>query len=117
MEIANETSAFSDGSKDINTSLHIMAAHLHRYKSELQRVEFILSELLSSKFDTTSAAGEGAAASTSATDRDSLKGEQLISQFNAIVSFADEMERKVQNILTLVSSASSRERSNYRLYR
>lgn len=105
-EIANETSAFSERSKDINTALHIMAAHLHRYRSELQRVDFILTELLSSHFDTQlgtriDPALPGPSASP---ENDRLKVEQLISQLKAITVFAGEMESKIQNILTLVRS-------------
>ncbi|KPM45601.1 hypothetical protein AK830_g984 [Neonectria ditissima] len=99
LEIATQSSAFSDASKDINTALHIMAAHLHRYKSELHRVEFILSEIRSPKF---SPSGTNSAMSTEDGERESLKSEQLMSQLNAIISFADEMERKIQNVLTLL---------------
>lgn len=77
-----------------------MAAHLHRYKSELHRVESILSELRSSKFDTLDATGEDI--SRTVEHQDNLKIEQLISQLASIISFSNELERKVQNILTLV---------------
>lgn len=129
-EIAAQTSAFSDKSKDINTSLHIMAAHLHRYKSELHRVEYLLLELQSTKFDKTAAAASTAAGrlrkesngadfthyNTTATkkgqddyEEEDVKSkiEQLLSQLSAITSFSDELERKVQNILTLVNLSLS----------
>ncbi|KAH6890269.1 hypothetical protein B0T10DRAFT_314938 [Thelonectria olida] len=90
-ETAADTSAFSHESKDINTSLHTMAAHLYRYKSELHRVENILSELRSAKFATIGNAAQ-----------DNLRIEYLMSQLNAIRSFSNELESKVQNILALL---------------
>ncbi|RMJ08928.1 hypothetical protein CDV36_011464 [Fusarium kuroshium] len=60
-----------------------MAAHLHRYKTELQRVDLVLSDLR--KYH-----------------RELQKIEQLASQLAATSSFSDEMERKVQNILALL---------------
>lgn len=77
-----------------------MAAHLHRYKSELHRVEFILQELSSMSSDA-SLPGTDNVKATSDTDRPKVG--QLKSQLSAITSFSDELERKVQNILTLVS--------------
>ncbi|KAK5633904.1 hypothetical protein RRF57_009618 [Xylaria bambusicola] len=100
-EIAAETSAFSNESKDMNTSLHIMAAHLHRYKSELHRVETILSELKSSKFTITDTLDNSTLGETS-DNQGSINIEQLISQLSAILSFSNELERKLQNILTLL---------------
>ncbi|KAF6828946.1 hypothetical protein CMUS01_08378 [Colletotrichum musicola] len=97
-ETAADTSAFSLRSKDINTSLHTMAAHLHRYKSELHRVESILRELQSAKFST----GDKVGNAESNMPQDSLKIDHLMSQLNAIRSFSDELERKVQNILALL---------------
>ncbi|KAF6817729.1 hypothetical protein CPLU01_13504 [Colletotrichum plurivorum] len=97
-ETAADTSAFSLRSKDINTSLHTMAAHLHRYKSELHRVDSILRELQSAKFST----GDEVGNAESNMPQDSLKIDHLMSQLNAIRSFSDELERKVQNILALL---------------
>ncbi|KAK0644679.1 hypothetical protein B0T16DRAFT_199907 [Cercophora newfieldiana] len=103
-EIASETSAFSNRSKDINSSLHLMAAHLHRYKSELQRIDLILTELLSPKFDPSFLVEEGVHPKGLfvAQHSDRLKVENLISQLKAICSFADEIERKIKDILTLL---------------
>ena len=78
-----------------------MAAHLHRYKSELHRVECILSELNSPKFETFDIVGEDTYRRVGE-HQDSLKLEQLMTQLSAIMSFSNELERKVQNILTLV---------------
>ncbi|KAK1999885.1 hypothetical protein LX36DRAFT_459217 [Colletotrichum falcatum] len=97
-ETAADTSAFSLQSKDISTSLHTMAAHLHRYKSELYRVETILCELQSAKFSILDQSGKPNANKP----QDSLRIDHLTSQLNAIKSFTDELERKVQNILALL---------------
>jgi hypothetical protein len=71
-----------------------MAAHLHRYKSELHRVECILSELQSPKFDALdSADGE----KTTEEQQDRLKIEQLMTQLSVIMSFSNELERKIHN--------------------
>ncbi|KAK3385217.1 hypothetical protein B0H63DRAFT_180382 [Podospora didyma] len=101
-EIADETSAFSEVSKDINTALHTMAAHLHRYKSELQRIDLILTELLSFQFDTQQAASDNHVQHVAITEADKLKTERLLSQLHAMVIFVTEMERKIQNILALL---------------
>jgi hypothetical protein len=76
-----------------------MAAHLHRYKSELNRIETVLSELQPPVFD---AAPSTDQRSPSGDNMEGPKVLQLISQLSAIISFSDELERKVQNILTLV---------------
>lgn len=78
-----------------------MAAHLHRYKSELHRVENILLELHLSKFDLSVEGSEGK--TNTANQQDGLKIDQLLAQLGSINGFSDEIERKVQNILTLVS--------------
>ncbi|KEZ44077.1 hypothetical protein SAPIO_CDS3828 [Scedosporium apiospermum] len=115
-EIANETSAFSDGSKDMNKALHIMAAHLHRYKSELGRLGFILSDLLSHRLDMDGddyASGDGddvdgsSSSGVTESEKEKIRIEQLQSQLKAITDFSDEMERKVQNILTLADAKLS----------
>jgi hypothetical protein len=82
-----------------------MTAHLHRYKSELSRIEYILVDMRSPKFSLTNRerprddGGNGAEY-----DADEIKIQRLMSQLNAITTFSDELERKTQNILTLVSS-------------
>lgn len=82
-----------------------MAAHLHRYKSELHRVENILLELQLSKFDLSE---EGSQDKTNTSNQqDGLKIDQLLAQLGSINGFSDEIERKVQNILTLVSDRAA----------
>nr|CEG03678.1 unnamed protein product [Fusarium acuminatum CS5907] len=79
-----------------------MAAHLHRYKSELNRVESILCELQSAKFSI----ADQSSNPKSNMPQDSLKIDHLMSQLNAIRGFTDELERKFQNILALVILSS-----------
>lgn len=118
-EIANETEGFISTSKVLNASLHTMAAHLHRYKTELQRVDLVLSDLRKHRRDMTYRPKprprdreeygkqvdekEDDEEEFPPIDRELQKIEQLASQLAATSSFADEMERKVQNILALVS--------------
>jgi len=96
----------------MNKALHIMAAHLHRYKSELGRLGFILSDLLSHRLDMDGddyASGDGddvdgsSSSGVTESEKEKIRIEQLQSQLKAITDFSDEMERKVQNILTLVN--------------
>ncbi|KAL7627065.1 hypothetical protein AAE478_003841 [Parahypoxylon ruwenzoriense] len=107
-EIADETPGFTSTSKSLNTALHIMAAHLYRYKTELQRIDLILSDLLSHRGDMTSKTawecGESSNSNGSLPpiDRERERIEQLVSKLKAISSFSDEMERKVNNILALL---------------
>ncbi|KAF5004451.1 hypothetical protein FDECE_9053 [Fusarium decemcellulare] len=90
--IADETSAFSTLSKDINKHLHIMAAHLHRYNSELNRLQYILEEIMKEQIcEPTDPGGH-------------TRLVQLMSKSNVIRNFCDELERKVQNILTLATN-------------
>lgn len=83
-----------------------MAAHLHRYKSELHRVEGILSEVQSSKFDTLDVSDDNVS-KTNQKYQDGVSIEHLTSQLTAIVSFSNELESKIQNILTLVRPLNS----------
>ncbi|TAQ87716.1 hypothetical protein B7494_g3948 [Chlorociboria aeruginascens] len=107
-EIADEKSNFLNTSKGLSLPLHIMAAHLHRYKTELQRTEFILSDLLTHRPDMMTSNGPsggddalGSSISLSI-DREREKLEQLASKLKVISSFSNEIERKLQNILALL---------------
>ena len=72
-----------------------MAAHLHRYHSELRRLRYILKEVIEK--------GIWRVPGKDEVTIQSVGLEQLLSKSNAVESFCDELERKVQNILTLVS--------------
>lgn len=88
-----------------------MAAHLHRYRSELSRLEDILDELAPSHDKAMPATNkefdrEGQNRSSTAT-RIHQSYEQIRSQFKAISGFHEELGRKIQNILALVCVSAS----------
>ncbi|KAI1635373.1 hypothetical protein F4809DRAFT_614503 [Biscogniauxia mediterranea] len=91
--IAQDSSAFSADSKNINKHLHTMAAHLHRYNSELNRLHYILDEIKNQEIYR-----------PPEKDKEEVLSQlnQLVSKSNVIRSFSEELERKVQNILTLL---------------
>ncbi|KAI8650859.1 hypothetical protein NCS57_01420900 [Fusarium keratoplasticum] len=119
-EIANETEGFLSTSKALNAALHTMAAHLHRYKTELQRVDLVLSDLRRRRKEMTYKSRpkqrhkeedgkqedqeeeEEEEEEFSPTDRELQKIEQLASHLKIICCSSDEAERKVQNILALL---------------
>ncbi|KAH6892444.1 hypothetical protein B0T10DRAFT_605179 [Thelonectria olida] len=106
-DISNETENFIDDSKTLNVSLHIMAAHLHRYKTELRRIGMVLSDRRTHREAMTDSSGSEETKENESSfpeiDRELQKIEQLDSQLTAMSNFSDEVEKKVQNILALVS--------------
>ncbi|RSL65855.1 hypothetical protein CEP54_004078 [Fusarium duplospermum] len=118
-EIANETEGFLNTSKALNAALHAMAAHLHRYKADLQYLDLVLSDLHKHRKEMTynprpkqrdegedgkqeDEEEEEGKEGFSPTDRDLQKIEQLVSYLKIICCSADEAERKIQNILALL---------------
>ncbi|KAI8711948.1 hypothetical protein NCS52_01459900 [Fusarium sp. LHS14.1] len=116
--ISNETEGFINTSKVLNAALHSMAAHLHRYKTELQRTGLVLSDLRRYRGEMTYKPNpkprdreeygkqedekEDDDEASPPIDRELQKIEHLASKLAAISSSVDEMERKVQNILALL---------------
>ena len=90
--------------QDLNRNLHAMAAHLHRYASELKSLD-----------DTTAAIieyhplviGEGLSPSNIAVPlvEDGLN--QIHSQIKAVIDFEIELEKKTKNHLALVTFTPS----------
>lgn len=116
-EIANETEGFLNASKVLNAALHAMAAHLYHYKTELQRLEMVLSDLRKHRTEMTykprlkrrdgedrkqEEKNEEDQEEFPPIDRELQKIEQLASRLAVISSVSDEMEKKVQNILALL---------------
>ncbi|RBR26996.1 uncharacterized protein FIESC28_00264 [Fusarium coffeatum] len=106
-EISKQTQGFIDTSKDLNVALHTMAAHLLRYKTELNRIGLILSDLRNHRRDMTyvPARNEDELAcleSWPAVDHEAQRIERLASNLTATSNFCDELEKKVQNILALL---------------
>ncbi|KAH7174301.1 uncharacterized protein B0J16DRAFT_323763 [Fusarium flagelliforme] len=98
-EIAKETQGFIDTSKGLNVALHTMAAHLHRYKTELNRIGLILSDLRTHRQDMTYIPQPTEDKTVehdhmSTVDREAQRIEQLASLLTAISTFSDEMEKK-----------------------
>jgi hypothetical protein len=80
----------------VNKRLHIMAAHLHRYGSELGRVEDIVTELQRH------CSNPKITALDIKDDHMSDELSQTLSQAKAIRTFGLELERKTENVLALV---------------
>ncbi|CAG7566090.1 unnamed protein product [Fusarium equiseti] len=84
-----------------------MAAHLHRYKTELNGIGLILSDLRTHRRDMTHIPthedDEPVCSEPSLTvDHEAQRIERLASHLRAISNFCDELEKKVQNILALL---------------
>jgi hypothetical protein len=75
-------------STNINRALHSIAAHLHRYRSELSSVEGIILDL-ATHYAAVCEQGPGDSA-----DRASRGFSQVLSQMKATNDFAQELEKK-----------------------
>jgi len=85
----------------INRALHSIAAHLHRYRSELNSVEGIIAGLSTHYTILCERGAEGDAGKAS-------RGfSQVLTQMQATNYFTQELEKKVQNILALVSKTDA----------
>jgi hypothetical protein len=80
--------------EELNKALHAMAAHLHRYLSELKSLEETLSDI-GGYYESTGLQGP-----QNPTIENSIW--QIASQLQPIKHFASELEKKLQNILALV---------------
>ena len=90
-EDIDDESAANTFYNEISKALHAMAAHIHRYGTELGSLEDTSSEVMR-------------VFATDGRDSASLVGiEQAKSQLKATNAFVREQEKKVQNILALVS--------------
>jgi hypothetical protein len=95
-----ETVASETEFANINPALHSIAAHLHRYLSELKSLRCIAANLLSHyKCVQTDKPTEGDPIKY---DDASRSISQLLSHIEATEDFANELEKKTQNILALV---------------
>lgn len=100
-----ETIASETEFANINPALHSIAAHLHRYLSELKSLRCIAVNLLSHY---------KCVHTDKPTDEDPVKYDddasrsisQLLSHIEATEDFANELEKKTQNILALVCTAN-----------
>lgn len=86
----------TESASTINRALHSIAAHLHRYRSELNSVEGIIADL-STHYTILCERGAKEDA-----EKASRGFRQVLTQIQATNHFAQELEKKVQNILALL---------------
>lgn len=84
----------------INKGLHSIAAHLHRYQSELKSLEGTVTDL-SNHHDYVES-NEGSESVPEESENRTRGFSQVLSQIEACHDFATELEKKAQNILALV---------------
>lgn len=84
-------------STNINRALHSIAAHLHRYRSELKSIEGFIVDLA------THYAAVCERGLDDSADRASRGFSQVLSQMRATNDFAQELEKKIQNIRVIRS--------------
>ena len=90
----------------MNRSLHCMAAHLHRYGSELECLAGTIEDIewYNKEFDTDFV--NAGIRSLHALGQFLRSFGEITAQMKAISSFRDEMQQKIDNILALVMSPS-----------
>lgn len=92
---------------DMNQSLHCMAAHLYRYKSELQSLSDILQDINTYNRNLH---GQLVARGLRSVDTFVLITsilDQASSSLSAICLFRDELQQKIDNVLALVGCSRS----------
>lgn len=87
--------------QNINRGLHSIAAHLHRYQSELKSLERIVVDL-STHYDCMKCGDTSEEKGDMESENDTRSFGQILSQVEACYDFATELEKKAQNILALV---------------
>ena len=89
--------------EELIKALHAMAAHLHRYASELNSQDEILSGISKYHKDTHSDDGMHNFPNEFQFQRIENGLQQVVSQLQPVKHFEEELEKKLQNILALVS--------------
>lgn len=91
----------------LNRALHSIAAHLHRYLSELKSLKGITTDLITFYESMYSKEKDSMSSNEKDPEEDldqiRLSFQQVLSQVEASLDFAVELEKKTQNILDLVS--------------
>lgn len=88
--------------QNINKGLHSIAAHMHRYQSELKSLEGAVRDLSTHYDSLESTAGRENEANTQKSEENTRGFKQILSQVEACHELANELEKKTQNILALV---------------
>jgi hypothetical protein len=104
-EDVDEESSTNGFYNDISKSLHAVAAHIHRYETELDSLENTSTELAG----LCAFVRDGHSASFAGLD-------QVRSQLKAANAFAREQEKKIKNLLDLVSSPSCMPNGGFSLF-
>lgn len=91
--------------QDINRALHAMAAHLHRYTSELKSIDDTIVAVTKSHC---LVMGVEDRTTNPTYDRVETGLQQITSQVKAVRDFEGELEKKIQTSLALVSSSTTR---------
>ena len=88
---------------EINQSLHCMAAHLHRYGSELRSLSEIIHAIKSYNEDFHGVFVAHGVRGADALGRTMKTLDKVASHVSAISTFRDELQQKIDNVLALVS--------------
>lgn len=102
-ELGNTQLTPEAGLQGINKGLHSIAAHLHRYQSELKALEATVTDL-STHHDYVECI-EGSEGDSGESENGTRGFSQVLSQIEACHDFATELEKKAQNILALVNTS------------
>lgn len=87
--------------QDINRALHAMAAHLHRYASELESLNDITAAIIE-QHPLITGHEPRTSDMTFRVIQDGLH--QIHSQIRAVIGFEIELEKKIKNNLALVTN-------------
>ena len=99
----NEAAQDTASQQNINKALHAMAAHLHRYSSELTSMENTIMAI-SGHHKWLTQEDDSSTKHSSRKIEDGLN--EVASQLKSVQNFESELEKKTQNILALVSQST-----------
>lgn len=91
--------------QDINRALHAMAAHLHRYTSELKSIDDTIALIIKTHGLIVKGAAKIPNEAFEGVESNLI---QIASQVKAIKDFVVELEKKIQTSLALVSSPANK---------
>ena len=88
-----------------NQSLHCMAAHLHRYRSELRSLAHIVEDIRSYNSHLHNDFVDRGMRESSSLESIIAAIDQITSHVSGISTFRDELQQKIDNVLALVRAA------------
>lgn len=89
---------------EINNAVHTMAAHVHRYKAEMDILEELASDLANTHESFCTASTCSLEQGTAASSNYLVSLTLVTSDIKALRKFIGELERKNQTVIALVSS-------------